>query len=126
MVQFERKVFDPQINVTLVLAKERFRGLNGEGNDQVRWWDLANLAPNRLRPTPIAIWNEFRKLGAKLEVFQHDWRETIQIKTFTFEIPLEMGQKLFNVYPFVDYVHKIDVLMADIRQQLLPNRRLRM
>ena len=37
-----------------------------------------------------------------------------------------MGQKSFNVYPLFDYVHKIDVLMADIRQQLLPNRRLRM
>jgi len=32
-----------------------------------------------------------------------------------------MGQKSFNVYPSVDYVHKIDVLMADIGQQLLPN-----
>jgi len=31
-------------------------------------------------------------------------------------LPLKMGQKLFNVYPLFDYVHKIDVLMADIRQ----------
>ena len=37
-----------------------------------------------------------------------------------------MGKKFFNVYPLFDYVHKIDVLMADIRQQLLPNRWLRM
>ena len=33
-----------------------------------------------------------------------------------------MGEKLFNVYP----LHKIDVLMVDIRQKLLPNRWLRM
>lgn len=37
-----------------------------------------------------------------------------------------MGQKFFNVYPLFDYVHKINVLMADIRQQRLPNRWLRM
>ena len=33
MVQFERKVLYPQIKVTLVMAKARLRGLNGEGKD---------------------------------------------------------------------------------------------
>ena len=33
MVQFKRKVLYSQINVTLVIAKARFRGLNGEGKD---------------------------------------------------------------------------------------------
>ena len=40
-------------------------------------------------------------------------------------MPLEIGKKLFNVYLLFDYVHKINVLMADIRQRL-PNRWLRM
>ena len=33
IVQVERKILYPQIEVTLVMAKARFRGLNGERKD---------------------------------------------------------------------------------------------
>lgn len=67
------------------------------------WRDPANLAPDRQdtdrHPLQYGSGYKICKAVARSAIFQQDRRRTIEIKSFTTEISLEVGKEMLNFNP---------------------------
>lgn len=109
VVEFKRKVSNPEVQKALVMAETRLGRLHGEGEDQMGRGYFINSTPNckypSRHPFDNCISDKAPKLFANLGITKSKGGRSWRIIRGTFKVSFKRLEKMVNLNALPDDVH---------------------